>query len=193
MKSDGLNIAVVSDNWLSAFGLKCLVSEVSPFAKVFILNSEEYKNANKNIYSHIFDIDNAEGRGAEFWRKFVEDKLKMKEDRESKVCQKPLLTNRETEVLRLVTQGLMNKEIADKLCYEMDKGVTAINALGWYKKSNSMMIMVVTRKDKMYEVMAAVKEIDNKSFFTVSTVMGVYGEGFEEFKAKRKNRKKIAA
>lgn len=115
MKSDGLNIAVVSDNWLSAFGLKCLVSEVSPFAKVFILNSEEYKDADKNIYSHIFDIDNAEGRGAEFWRKFVEDKLKVKEDRESKVCQKPLLTNRETEVLRLVTQGLMNKEIADKL------------------------------------------------------------------------------
>ena len=49
--------------------------------------------------------------------------------------------------------------------------------------------MVVTRKDKMYEVMAAVKEIDNKSFFTVSTVMGVYGEGFEEFKAKKKAKK----
>ena len=48
------------------------------------------------------------------------------------------------------------------------------------------------RKDKMYEVMAAVKEIDNKSFFTVSTVMGVYGEGFEEvktgFKVNKKNK-----
>jgi DNA-binding CsgD family transcriptional regulator len=39
----------------------------------------------------------------------------VKEEKECTVCQKQLLTNRETEVLRLVTQGLMNKEIADKL------------------------------------------------------------------------------
>ena len=103
-----------------------------------------------------------------------------------------LLTGSKQSVQMLIISSKY-EEIANRLCFEMDKGVTAINALGWYKKSNSMMIMVVTRKDKMYEVMAAVKEIDNKSFFTVSTVMGVYGEGFEEFKAKRKNRKKIAA
>jgi uncharacterized membrane-anchored protein YitT (DUF2179 family) len=46
--------------------------------------------------------------------------------------------------------------------------------------------MVVTRKDKMYEVMSAVKEVDNRAFLTVSTVMGVYGEGFDEVKAKSK-------
>ena len=103
-----------------------------------------------------------------------------------------LLTGSKQSVQMLIISSKY-EEIANRLCFEMDKGVTAINALGWYKKSSSMMIMVVTRKDKMYEVMAAVKEIDNKSFFTVSTVMGVYGEGFEEFKAKRKNRKKIAA
>ena len=103
-----------------------------------------------------------------------------------------LLTGSKQYVQMLIISSKY-EEIANRLCFEMDKGVTAINALGWYKKSQSMMIMVVTRKDKMYEVMAAVKEIDNKSFFTVSTVMGVYGEGFEEFKAKRKNKKKIAA
>lgn len=103
-----------------------------------------------------------------------------------------LLTGSKQSVQMLIISSKY-EEIANRLCFEMDKGVTAINALGWYKKSSSMMIMVVTRKDKMYEVMAAVKEIDNKSFFTVSTVMGVYGEGFEEFKAKRKNRNKIAA
>ena len=103
-----------------------------------------------------------------------------------------LLTGSKQSVQMLIISSKY-EEIADRLCFEMDKGVTAINSLGWYKKSQSMMIMVVTRKDKMYEVMAAVKEIDNKSFFTVSTVMGVYGEGFEEFKAKRKNQKKMAA
>ena len=74
------------------------------------------------------------------------------------------------------------EEVANKLCYELDKGVTAINSIGWYHKSESMIIMVVTRKHFMREVMAAVKEVDNKAFLTVSTVMGVYGEGFEQVK-----------
>jgi uncharacterized membrane-anchored protein YitT (DUF2179 family) len=96
-----------------------------------------------------------------------------------------ILTGSKQSVQMLI---ITNKyeEIADKLCYEMDKGVTAINSIGWYKKSESMIIMVVTRKDKMYEVMSAVKEVDNRAFLTVSTVMGVYGEGFDEVKAKSK-------
>ena len=102
-----------------------------------------------------------------------------------------LLTGSKQSVQMLVISSKY-EEIADRLCFEMDKGVTAINSLGWYKKSKSMIIMVVTRKDKMYEVISAVKEMDSKAFLTVSTVMGVYGEGFEEFKAKKKA-KKIAA
>ena len=94
-----------------------------------------------------------------------------------------ILTGSKQSVQMLI---ITNKyeEIANKLCYEMNKGVTAINSIGWYKKSDSMIIMVVTRKDKMYEVMSAVKEVDNRAFLTVSTVMGVYGEGFDEVKAK---------
>ncbi len=103
-----------------------------------------------------------------------------------------LLTGSKQSVQMLIISSKY-EEIADRLCFEMDKGVTAINSLGWYKKSQSMIIMVVTRKDKMYEVISAVKEMDSKAFLTVSTVMGVYGEGFEEFKAKRKNQKKMAA
>ena len=101
-----------------------------------------------------------------------------------------LLTGSKQSVQMLIISSKY-EEIANKLCFQMDKGVTAINSLGWYKKSQSMMIMVVTRKNLMYEVMAAVKETDPKAFFTVSTVMGVYGEGFDEVKAKAK--KKIEA
>ncbi|MBO5700033.1 MAG: YitT family protein, partial [Bacteroidales bacterium] len=59
-----------------------------------------------------------------------------------------ILTGSKQSVQMLI---ITNKyeEIANKLCYEMNKGVTAINSIGWYKKSDSMIIMVVTRKDKM--------------------------------------------
>ena len=84
-----------------------------------------------------------------------------------------MLTGSKQSVQMLIITGKY-QEVADKLCFEMDKGVTAINSIGWYKKSQSMIIMVVTRKDNMHEVMAAVKETDPKAFLTVSTVMGVY-------------------
>lgn len=98
-----------------------------------------------------------------------------------------ILTGSKQSVQMLI---ITNKyeEIADKLCYELDKGVTAINSIGWYKKSSSMIIMVVTQKSKMYEVMGAVKEVDTHAFLTVSTVMGVYGEGFEQVKSLKKKK-----
>lgn len=98
-----------------------------------------------------------------------------------------ILTGSKQSVQMLI---ITNKyeEIADKLCYELDKGVTAINSIGWYKKSSSMIIMVVTQKSKMYEVMGAVKEVDPHAFLTVSTVMGVYGEGFDQVKSLKKKK-----
>ena len=98
-----------------------------------------------------------------------------------------ILTGNKQSVQMLI---ITNKyeEIADKLCYELNKGVTAINSIGWYKKSSSMIIMVVTQKSNMYEVMGAVKEVDPHAFLTVSTVMGVYGEGFDQVKALKKKK-----
>ncbi|MEG2850001.1 MAG: YitT family protein [Bacteroidales bacterium] len=74
------------------------------------------------------------------------------------------------------------KEIADTL-NGIDKGVTAINSMGWYTKKDAMILLVVTRKSNLHEVMSAIKEIDHKAFLTVTGVMGVYGERFESIKA----------
>ena len=94
-----------------------------------------------------------------------------------------LTGNKQSVQMLIITNKY--EEVANKLCYELDKGVTAINSLGWYRKSESMIIMVVTRKQFMPEVMSAVKEVDNKAFLTVSTVMGVYGEGFDQVKSRK--------
>lgn len=74
------------------------------------------------------------------------------------------------------------QEIADKLNM-LDKGVTAINSVGWYSKKEAMILLVVTRKNEMHDVMRAIKEADHHAFLTVTGVMGVYGEGFEQIKS----------
>ena len=94
-----------------------------------------------------------------------------------------ILTGAKQSVQILIITNKYN-ELADKLCFSMNKGVTAINAIGWFRKSDSKIIMVVTRKNQMHEVMSAIKEVDNKAFLTVSNVMGVYGEGFDQVKGK---------
>ena len=82
------------------------------------------------------------------------------------------------------------KEIGDMLVKDMGRGVTAFNSVGWYSQSEGKVLIVVARKQQLPQIAAAIKEIDNKAFISVSSVMGVYGEGFDTVKAKLKKDKK---
>ena len=70
--------------------------------------------------------------------------------------------------------------------------MTALQSVGWYSQAESKVLLVVTRKHEMNEVINAIKEIDDRAFISVSTAKSVYGEGFEEIKtglnlSKKKN------
>ena len=84
------------------------------------------------------------------------------------------------------------KEIADHIIYNLDRGVTALQSVGWYSQKESKVLLIIARKYKMNEVISGIKEIDKKAFISVSTAMSVYGEGFEEVKTglKKKNSSK---
>lgn len=75
------------------------------------------------------------------------------------------------------------KEIADTLVHQKDKGVTALNATGWYSQADSKVLLVVVRKYNLSEVMRTIKEIDDKAFTSVTQVQSVYGQGFDQIKA----------
>ena len=66
----------------------------------------------------------------------------------------------------------------------MKRGVTIVHAEGWYTKEESHVIMVVTRKTDLNLLLRYVKTIDPDAFLSVSTVMGVYGKGFDTIKIK---------
>ena len=83
-------------------------------------------------------------------------------------------------------------EMADAIAFDMKRGVTVIPAKGWYSKEEKQVIMVVTRKTDLNLLLRYVKSIDPDAFLSVSSVMGVYGQGFDAIKVRtRKQQDKI--
>lgn len=76
------------------------------------------------------------------------------------------------------------EEMADAVALDMKRGVTIIPAKGWYSKEAKEVIMVVTRKSDLNLLLRYVKTIDPDAFLSVSSVMGVYGKGFDTIKLK---------
>ena len=76
--------------------------------------------------------------------------------------------------------------MADAIAFDMKRGVTVLPAKGWYSKENKQVLMVVTRKSDLNLLLRYVKSIDPDAFLSVSSVMGVYGQGFDTIKVKSK-------
>ena len=79
--------------------------------------------------------------------------------------------------------------MADAIAFDMKRGVTVLPAKGWYSKEERQVIMVVTRKDDLNVLLRFVKAIDPDAFLSVSSVMGVYGQGFDTIKVRSKGQK----
>ena len=75
-------------------------------------------------------------------------------------------------------------EMADAIAFDMKRGVTVVPAKGWYSKEDREVLMVVTRKSDLNLLLRYVKTIDPDAFLSVSSVMGVYGLGFDSIKVK---------
>lgn len=73
-------------------------------------------------------------------------------------------------------------DIADAIISDIKRGVTLIDAQGWYTKNESKIVMVVVRKTDINMIYKIVKSIDRDAFMSVGSVTGVYGKGFDEIK-----------
>ena len=74
------------------------------------------------------------------------------------------------------------EQIADHMINNLHRGVTALQSVGWYSQQESKVLLIISRKHQMNEVVNEIKNIDRKAFISVSTAMSVFGEGFEEVK-----------
>lgn len=74
------------------------------------------------------------------------------------------------------------QEIADYIIHEMERGVTAIEATGWYTQQERKVLLIITRQKEISQLTRMVKEKDRHAFVSISPASNVYGEGFEEMK-----------
>lgn len=73
-------------------------------------------------------------------------------------------------------------EIADMITQELHRGVTVLDGKGWFTQQQTHMLMVLTRKTDLNMLLRHIKAIDPKAFLSVSSVSGVYGNGFDTIK-----------
>lgn len=69
--------------------------------------------------------------------------------------------------------------IADRIGNETGRGVTFIKGVGWYTKSENDILMIIVKRMEYQMVFRIVKEEDPEAFVSISSVMGVYGQGFD--------------
>ena len=82
------------------------------------------------------------------------------------------------------------KEIADYIIYKMERGVTVLQAQGWYTKKSREVLMILISQKELPSLNKVIKDIDPRAFMSISATINVYGEGFEEMKTGVKLKKK---
>lgn len=76
------------------------------------------------------------------------------------------------------------EEIGHHINEHPHRGVTVINATGFYSGKEQKMLFVLARKRESAVIFRLIKEIDPHAFVSQSAVIGVYGEGFDKIKVK---------
>lgn len=71
------------------------------------------------------------------------------------------------------------KAVANAINDDAKRGATVIDAMGWYSKNETKVVMCVCRKRDLAMVLKVVRGVDPEAFITIGSVMGVYGKGFD--------------
>ena len=81
------------------------------------------------------------------------------------------------------------KEIGHRINKEPHRGCTTIDTHGFYSGKEVKMLFVLAKRRQSDVIFRIINEIDPTAFVSQSAVIGVYGEGFDRFKVRRKSPK----
>ena len=83
------------------------------------------------------------------------------------------------------------QEIANAIGTETHHGVTILDGHGWYTGKEVKVLCILARKNESINMFRLIKMIDPNAFVSQSSVIGVYGEGFEEMRVRIKEKKEL--
>lgn len=89
--------------------------------------------------------------------------------------------NKQSAQMFIITKD--HETLANEIGLRINRGISVIDAMGWYSKENKKMLMVVVRKHETPQIFKIVKQHDPDAFISMGSVMGVYGFGFDEIRA----------
>ena len=81
------------------------------------------------------------------------------------------------------------QEIAFAITRTTDHTLTILDGHGWYTGKPTKVICLLAKKRESLHIFRIVKSIDPNAFVSQSSVIGVYGEGFDSIKVKIKKKK----
>ncbi|WP_314314220.1 YitT family protein [Hoylesella marshii] len=98
--------------------------------------------------------------------------------------------NARRESVQFLIFSTKYQEIADAIGTQMDSGVTILDGHGWYTGDERKVLCVLAKKRRSQTIFRIIKMIDPRAFVSQSSVIGVYGEGFDEMRVKIPKEKK---
>ena len=78
------------------------------------------------------------------------------------------------------------KKIAEAITRKTDHTLTILDGHGWYTGKEMKVICLLAKKRESVLIFRLIKTIDPRAFVSQSSVIGVYGEGFDQIKVKVK-------
>ena len=74
------------------------------------------------------------------------------------------------------------EEIANHINEDIHRGVTVLDGMGWYSKKPRKVLVVLVKRTESNNLNRLIKMIDPQAFISQSSVLGVYGQGFDKIK-----------
>lgn len=75
-----------------------------------------------------------------------------------------------------------HKEIADKIGNELGRGITFLQASGWYTGMKQEVLLVIAHKRDRQRIVRIIHDIDSEAFTSLSKANAVYGKNFDRLK-----------
>jgi len=101
------------------------------------------------------------------------------------------IMNARRESVQFMIFSKKYQEIANAIGTQMEHGVTILDGHGWYTGQEMKVLCILAKKRESVDIFRIVKMIDPNAFVSQSSVIGVYGEGFDTIKVKVKEKKQL--